>query len=71
VWEWCADNFGNYPDDAEATDPTGPMEGRSKVLRGGAYDNTAVDCRAAARRDEAPGQKAMNIGFRVVFAPKK
>ena len=71
VWEWCADNFANYPDETEATDPTGPTERRSKVLRGGAYDSTAMDCRAAARRDEAPGQKAMNIGFRVVFAPKK
>jgi len=70
VWEWCDDNFANYPDADTATDPDGPAEGHTRVIRGGAYDSLADECRAASRRDEAPTVKAPNIGFRVVYAPK-
>ena len=36
VWEWCADWYGTYSAD-EQTDPTGPIKGEKRVVRGGAW----------------------------------
>ena len=65
VWEWCADWFGDYPDQDEA-DPTGPKAGSSRVLRGGAFLNYPRYLRAAYRRDFHPEARNGFIGFRVL-----
>jgi formylglycine-generating enzyme required for sulfatase activity len=66
VWEWCADWYGPYPlASLVATDPTGPPSGRSRVLRGGSWYNSAGSCRSATRNKQPPGQRVRNNGFRV------
>jgi formylglycine-generating enzyme required for sulfatase activity len=65
VWEWCADWFGDYPDQGE-TDPTGPKRGTSRVLRGGAFSNGPWNLRAAYRIDLHPEYRDLFSGFRVL-----
>jgi formylglycine-generating enzyme required for sulfatase activity len=48
VWEWCQDWFAPYPA-ADRKDPVGTNRSRGRTLRGGAWDTTPGDCRAAAR----------------------
>lgn len=71
VWELCRDRYGNYPDERTATDPMGSPTGTARVARGGAFDTTATQCRAAARRViDDPSKAAKDVGFRIVYAPK-
>jgi formylglycine-generating enzyme required for sulfatase activity len=65
VWEWCADWYGEYPAGA-VTDPTGPMSGTGRVLRGGSWIGGGHDCRSACRFRNAPGSRYPDLGFRVV-----
>jgi hypothetical protein len=39
------------------------------VLRGGAWNNTAENCRSAYRNNNHPTNRNNNLGFRVVLAP--
>lgn len=66
VWEWCADVYSEYPEDP-ATDPTGPADGKDRVVRGGAFNNAASFCRAAYRQRRIPEYKQRNLGFRVCY----
>ena len=58
VWEWCQDGPRDY--EAEpVVDPSGPMDGSQRVLRGGSWSNSrAVPALGQARRGRAglPGQ---------------
>ena len=71
VWEWCSDWYGPYPGGL-VTDPQGPASNQLgvKVIRGGAWESFASDCRSARRLTEAvsPFIKDFIIGFRVVLA---
>jgi formylglycine-generating enzyme required for sulfatase activity len=70
VWELCRDRYGNYTA-GDVTDPLGPTSGTARVARGGAFDTTATQCRAAARLIvEDPNRAARNVGFRLVYGPK-
>ena len=40
-----------------------------RVLRGGNYDNTAVNCRSAYRNNNTPDNRNNNYGLRVVRTP--
>jgi formylglycine-generating enzyme required for sulfatase activity len=63
VWEWTADWYQEYTAEKQVN-PTGPSSGRSRVLRGGSWDNELVDTRGTYRsRNPADGQ-SYNIGFR-------
>ncbi len=66
VCEWCADWYGDYPTSA-VTDPTGPMTGTSRVLRGGSCDSNAYNCRSATRYANYPANYNGLSGFRVCF----
>ncbi len=73
VWEWCADSkHDNYQD--------APLDGRPwdleeeadntilRVLRGGAWNTKARECRAANRRFLRPNRSDSSYGFRVALS---
>ena len=64
VFEWCADRYGPYPNEAQ-TDPRGPASGRFRVIRGGAFTADNSWARAAARGARLP-KASYIVGFRVV-----
>lgn len=70
VWEWCADWF--HPDAYRhahgAHNPTGPSQGRGRVMRGGSYLCHHSYCRryrVDARSSNTPDSSTGNTGFRV------
>jgi formylglycine-generating enzyme required for sulfatase activity len=65
VWEWVQDRYGLYTP-AAATDPQGPEKGVLRVLRGGAWNQAPIHCRASARLYGAPQARNVHIGFRLV-----
>ena len=81
VWQWCNDWYAEAYGDSK-----GPATGKMRVLRGGAWDSTPDQCRAAYRHKEFPVYSdacfgADSYGFRraknmssettVAVAPKK
>lgn len=69
VWEWVQDWYGPYPASQTAVNPVGPARGKYKVIRGGSWTNDFDLCRSAARMKVAPGNRHLNLGFRVVLVP--
>ena len=66
VAEWTGDRYGPYPD-APQTNPTGPDEGRLRVVRGGGWLEGRRWLRTSARWGAAPEHRSANIGFRCVW----
>jgi formylglycine-generating enzyme required for sulfatase activity len=64
VWEWCSDWYGKYPSFAKS-DPAGPAEGTSRVIRGGSWFNPERFLRSACRAGSAPGYRDDYLGFRI------
>ncbi|MDM5336423.1 formylglycine-generating enzyme family protein [Fictibacillus enclensis] len=68
VWEWCADWFSSTSyQDGPSENPTGPLNGKSRVTRGGSYMCHSSYCnryRVAARSSNTPDSSTGNIGFR-------
>jgi formylglycine-generating enzyme required for sulfatase activity len=64
VWEWCRDWEGDYPS-AAVTDPTGPLSGEYRVVRGGSWTRGARRCRSAFRGAALPGGLDLRLGFRL------
>jgi formylglycine-generating enzyme required for sulfatase activity len=65
VWEWCADWYGDYPDDI-MVDPAGPVSGSGRVLRGGpVVRGIEFLSRVAFRHDDSPETPWECPGFRV------
>lgn len=67
VWEWTSDFYipdfyGQSPD----TNPLGPESGDLRVVRGGSYDSSVEDLRAAARMGLDPDEAYNNVGFRCI-----
>jgi sulfatase modifying factor 1 len=66
VWEWCHDYYEEYYyKQSPAQDPTGPVTGSSRVLRGGSWDLTARNARSAYR-SRYDADRFSNGGFRLV-----
>jgi formylglycine-generating enzyme required for sulfatase activity len=63
VWEWTADWYGDYASESQ-TNPTGPTDGDSKVLRGGGWYNNWSGVRAADRYGSFPDYRFSHFGFR-------
>ena len=64
IWEWCHDWFGRYPEFDE-TDPTGPENGQSRVLRGGGWIIEPQSLRSARRNHDAPDLRLQFNGLRL------
>ena len=63
VWQWCSDWYGNYTD--EVFDPTGPLSGVGRVMRGGSWYKGARSCRSACRGISTPNGVGKVLGFRI------
>jgi formylglycine-generating enzyme required for sulfatase activity len=63
VREWVWDYYGLYAGDA--TDPTGPGGGAFRVARGGSWNASSSDCRAARRVTGSPDLRLDSLGFRI------
>jgi len=66
VWEWCEDwyhsDYKGAPADGSAwLSPAGSY----RVVRGGSWNSNPQNVRAADRSNDAPGNRVLNIGFRL------
>ena len=65
VWEWVSDWYGSdYYSNSPASNPTGPVSGSVRVLRGGSFDNFAGSLRASFRVGDYPSYDNDDRGFR-------
>ena len=64
VSEWCSDLYGPYDAD-DQVDPTGPETGDNRIVRGGGWSDTSVNCRSAWRLGLDSSTARYNLGFRV------
>ena len=67
VWEWCEDWYGKYNSGAQ-TNPTGPMSGTSRVVRGCGWRSLARFCRLSYRGYRTPGSRFDYLGLRLVLS---
>ena len=68
VMEWCSDWAGDYPEGA-VSDPTGPKEGSSRMIRGGAWLTPAMLGRSGDRAFHfPPDTRSDYVGFRVALS---
>jgi formylglycine-generating enzyme required for sulfatase activity len=66
VWEWVADWYDpKYYRSSPAANPPGPLQGSTRVLRGGAWLLFPQFCRVAYRFREGPDFRFTLIGFRL------
>jgi formylglycine-generating enzyme required for sulfatase activity/beta-phosphoglucomutase-like phosphatase (HAD superfamily) len=69
VWEWVWDWYGDYQE-KEQRDPVGPPKvdasAAYRVVRGGGWGSDAWGVRVANRARNAPGDRYVNQGFRLV-----
>jgi len=71
AWEWVVDWYGAYASEAQAN-PTGPVTGSRKVMRGGRGDSLQKTARTAERYNLTPDHRHSHIGFRCAGAvPRK
>ncbi|WP_197524949.1 formylglycine-generating enzyme family protein [Botrimarina hoheduenensis] len=66
VWEWCSDYYGPYSA-TPAADPHGPINGTSRVFRGGSWFDLPPSCRSANRHRHAPNRRYTAIGLRLIY----
>lgn len=69
VFEWVEDWYdAGYYSSAPYDNPTGPLDGRKKVYRGGSYKSAADEITSYLRFSKEPEKQAPDIGFRCVLA---
>jgi formylglycine-generating enzyme required for sulfatase activity len=69
IWQYCSDRFG-YFEKGDETDPVGPSQGSSRVIRGGSFAVNKFMGRSASRNkmdDFVISDET--TGFRVVLRP--
>jgi formylglycine-generating enzyme required for sulfatase activity len=73
VWEWVSDWSSNsFHIRGPRENPKGPINGSTKVIRGGSYlchDSYCNRYRVAARSANTPDSSTGNLGFRCVMDP--
>jgi formylglycine-generating enzyme required for sulfatase activity len=68
VWEWVNDWNGGYTNEAQ-TNPTGPSNASTRVIRGGGWNVDSHAVRSSFRGYGTPGGSGTGIGFRVARTP--
>ena len=67
VWEWCNDWYSeSYYSSSPLNNPTGPVSGSLRVVRGGSWPHPANDCRVADRYGYSPVSSFSYVGFRIL-----
>jgi formylglycine-generating enzyme required for sulfatase activity len=66
VWEWVHDWKADYPGGSQ-TDPEGPLNGSSRVFRGGALHQGKSHLRSANRNSKKPNHYMSVGGFRIAL----
>ena len=71
VWEWCNDWYGSYQSYSQ-TNPTGPLKGKYRVLRGGSWYSDYSDwrdwyVRVSYRGDGTPDDRYRDSGLRLAL----
>ena len=65
VWEWVSDwHMGDYYRASPQRDPTGPFDGKEKVVRGGAFSYAADQLPSAGRVFDDPAIRYEHVGVR-------
>ncbi len=68
VWEWCNDWYSStYYDVSPYDNPTGPVSGTYRILRGGWWGEDAGRCRVAYRIIDWPDYRDRHHGIRIVL----
>lgn len=78
VWEWCSDFYATRYQKGERKgiftnarypifNPSGPLLGDCRVLRGGAYDSDEQECWLFYRNKKKPSYYSKSIGFRLAY----
>ena len=67
VFEWCSDWYGSYSSDSQ-TNPNGPLNGNSRVVRGGTWDSSMGSCRVSYRGYFIPSNRVSYLGLRLALA---
>ena len=71
MWEWCWDWYDiNYYKNSPEKNPSGPITGIRRVIRGGSWRDSLDNLPCSARFYSEPLQKSAAIGFRVVKKAK-
>jgi formylglycine-generating enzyme required for sulfatase activity len=65
VWEWVQDWYELFTGESQM-DPTGPVSGSRRVMRGGGYDYPGHDVRSAFRGADLPDVGGGTLGARLV-----
>jgi hypothetical protein len=66
VWEWCSDWYDkDYYKNSPFRNPGGPANGSYRVLRGGGWDDAALNLRCADRHYVTPARRCGDLGFRL------
>ena len=66
VWEWCSDWYADYTSYSQ-TNPTGPLSGSNRVLRGGSWNDVARICRSSHRGYNDPACRSFTHGLRLAL----
>jgi eukaryotic-like serine/threonine-protein kinase len=70
VWEWVADWQAPYTNES-AKNPSGPPSGKTKVIRGGAWNGASPAwVRPTFRFSNGPDVRSHGIGFRCAASPR-
>ena len=68
VREWCNDWYlDSYYRSGPSENPTGPSSGTARIVRGGAWGDSAFDVRVARRKHDVPHLRYGNNGFRIAM----
>ena len=65
VWEWCLDWYAPY-EGTMLENPTGPLSGSERAVRGGSWKSISRSLRVSARTKLKPAATNTNVGFRLV-----